>query len=541
MKSASCLLLCLFSFATADFSSSHHILASRDGRSCQIIREGTTQQIRVLKDTGDVLVEERPQKVDHHGSAPTQSGRILELIGHDPDAVRNKLNEHCDRITEVSKKLVARAISDEVIPISKSGDPANRIDVVFMGDGYQESEKQRFVNDMKRLTEEMFTGNTFASYLPLFNIWGLFRPSVDSGIGIGGKPKDTPFGLYRDGTELRGIYPAKEDEARAACNALKPYQCDFPSLIGNDDYYGGLGGEFVISTRSPTSGTIVLRHEMGHSFNKVGEEYDGGEVYEGVNSAPSLDQITWKQWLTGPLKEQRNVQRVQNYAWYDLAKGPYNISFTSDGKYDRWFMRLSVSGAEVPDSFEAFLDGKPLAWNTSGILDRSFYTWFEDQSPLSAGNHTLLFKSGIEAKPGAPIRQLCSVTLHEYGKEPEYHWDNAYINAYPTFDIKQRKTYRPSNERCLMRNMASEQFCSPCKEGLWLKFLSRVSVIDELKATPTQNGIDVAINLAPIKLAHLRKKSVNDEKYTLTWYKDGKIQLQYTNKPMKFVQILKTF
>ncbi|ORY07472.1 hypothetical protein K493DRAFT_149716, partial [Basidiobolus meristosporus CBS 931.73] len=418
----------------------------------------------------------------------------------------------------------------ELIPINKSGDPANRIDVVFMGDGYQLSEKQRFVEDMQRLTHDMFTGNTFASYLPLFNIWGLFRPSVDSGIGVGGKPKNTPFGLYRDGTELRGIYPAKEDEARAACNALKPYQCDFPSLIGNDDYYGGLGGEFVISTRSPTSGTVVLRHEMGHSFNEVGEEYDGGQVYEGVNAAPSLEQITWKQWVTGPLKEQRNVQRVQNYAWYDLAKGPYNVSFTSDGKYNRWYMKLSVSGAEVPDSFEAYLDGKRLPWKTSGLLDRSFYTWFEEKTPLSAGNHTLVFKSDIAPQPGAPIRQLCSITLHEYGKESEYHWNNNYINAYPTFDYKKRKTYRPTNERCLMRDMSSEQFCAPCKEGLWAKFLARVSLIDELKATPTPNGKQIEINLTPIRLAHLREKRINNEKYTLTWYKNGKKQREYSNK-----------
>jgi hypothetical protein len=35
----------------------------------------------------------------------------------------------------------------------------------------------------------MFASTTFASHLPLFNIWAVFRPSVDSGIGSGGKPK----------------------------------------------------------------------------------------------------------------------------------------------------------------------------------------------------------------------------------------------------------------------------------------------------------------------------------------------------------------
>ena len=44
--------------------------------------------------------------------------------------------------------------------------------------------------------------------------------------------------------------------ARDTC-ALAP-GCDFPSLIGNDLYYGGLGGEFTISTSSDTSGTALL-------------------------------------------------------------------------------------------------------------------------------------------------------------------------------------------------------------------------------------------------------------------------------------------
>src|SRR5947207_9952331 len=60
---------------------------------------------------------------------------------------------------------------------------------------------------------------------------------------------------------------------------------------------GGLGGEFVISTSSITSGNMVIRHELGHNLIPVGEEYDGGWVYRGVNSAHSLHD-PWPNWLT---------------------------------------------------------------------------------------------------------------------------------------------------------------------------------------------------------------------------------------------------
>ena len=59
-----------------------------------------------------------------------------------------------------------------------------------------------------------------------------------------------------------------------------------------------MGGQFVIGTKSRTTGTIVLRHEMGHNFANVGEGYDGGQVYRGVNSAATLNSLGWAHWLT---------------------------------------------------------------------------------------------------------------------------------------------------------------------------------------------------------------------------------------------------
>lgn len=131
-------------------------------------------------------------------------------------------------------------------------------------------------------------------------------------------------------------------------------RCDYPSLIGmgcinknknpnysflgNDEFYGGLGGEFTISTSSETSGTIVLRHEMGHNFANVGEEYDGGQVYRGANSddlpldpngfvlsdnffvsclIAIFSSIKWGAWLSEPgdLKVEDSRVNFQDYPW----------------------------------------------------------------------------------------------------------------------------------------------------------------------------------------------------------------------------------
>jgi hypothetical protein len=50
--------------------------------------------------------------------------------------------------------------------------------------------------------------------------------------------RSTAFGLYRDGTELRGVYYAKPEVAHAACYSLGD-ACDYPILVGNDALYGG--------------------------------------------------------------------------------------------------------------------------------------------------------------------------------------------------------------------------------------------------------------------------------------------------------------
>eukprot|EP00808_Paulinella_micropora_P019679 g15413.t1 len=171
-----------------------------------------------------------------------------------------------------------------------SGPSANRIDIVFMGDGYTATQHELFVSDMLRLIEEMFTAETFKSYLPIMNLWLLFRTSTEEGIGVNSVPKDTAFGLVREGTTLRALQTTKPQAARDACRAIGRFACDFPSLIANDEFYGGLGGEFVIATKSRTSGTIVLRHEMGHNFALVGEEYDGGTAYFGANFAQTTNE-----------------------------------------------------------------------------------------------------------------------------------------------------------------------------------------------------------------------------------------------------------
>ncbi|KAF9093811.1 hypothetical protein BGX29_009792 [Mortierella sp. GBA35] len=439
---------------------------------------------------------------------------------------------------------------DEVRKLVNNGPDKNRVDIVFMGDGYTLEEREKFFADMQRLVNDMFIGDTFQSFLPLFNVHALFRPSKESGIGVNGHWKDTSFRLYRDGTELRGIYVADPRAAREACRAVGKYACDFPSLIGNDPYYGGLGGEFVISTSSNKSGTVVLRHELGHSLINVGEEYDGGQVYSGVNAERwSIQNIKWKHWLTDPVpREEKNVLRAQDYAWYDLKKGPYKVKFNSDGHWKRWSLKISHSGVDTDDSFEVYLDGKRLNWTSPGGYDRDFSEWDGDEG-FGAGPHELVFKQGATyddepADGSRPIRQLCSVTMHEFMGEDQYRFDNSVISAYPTYDLYGRKTWRSNHEHCLMRNMSSTQFCSICKEGLWHRLLSKASLLDEIQVDCQHEDGDgdddddskissfgVEAKLIPLgQFREDQSKRAKGEAYTVRWFRNAAHQPEFDDQ-----------
>lgn len=134
---------------------------------------------------------------------------FIEIFGASRGTVDRVLQAHCPSgFVESGPVVSTENISTEAAsqitataPIIKkivdSGDPKNRIDIVFMGDGYTAAEETKFFADIQRLTDEMFTGDTFAQYLPLFNVWAVLQPSAVSGIGSGGTPKNTAFGLYR--------------------------------------------------------------------------------------------------------------------------------------------------------------------------------------------------------------------------------------------------------------------------------------------------------------------------------------------------------
>ncbi|KAJ1514249.1 hypothetical protein HMI55_004031 [Coelomomyces lativittatus] len=513
------------------------------------------QHHRLLSRKKSVLTVKNPGRF----GTGAENDLIIEFYGVNEKSIHRKAEYECGIYKSssyfspipdyFSNKNIQSDISSkfELIPLHVSGPSQNRMDMIMMGDGYTTKEYTMFLQDMQRMSSSLINSTTFQSFLPLLNIWALFVPSEEHGIGVKGKARNTAFGLYRDGTELRGIYSSKPHIARSICRNLGNELCDFPSLIANDDYYGGLGGEFVITTRSPTSGVMVLKHEMGHNFIQVGEEYDDGQVYNGVNSAKSLNEVRkWAQWMTptkSNVSEEKLSRLLSDHVWRVLTphRPKWKKEFYSTGIFSRWFLRISLSGFVNDKDLEIRLDGKLLPWKSEGNLDRTFYEWYSTVG-FTKGHHDIQINLlNFNLKTKVPT-QVCDLSLNEYGDEKECHFslpkenkvmilgdkyakipNDEYIAAFPTWSYRNQKSYRPTNEYCLMRNMKSNNLCSVCTEGLWINFLSRIQLIDFVTFK------DGHILLEVIRLGQFRPKRISNEYMTIQWFNESGEMTQFKN------------
>ncbi|KZT11793.1 uncharacterized protein LAESUDRAFT_733773 [Laetiporus sulphureus 93-53] len=418
---------------------------------------------------------------------------------------------------------------------------------MFFSDGYTIEERQKFIDDATRLATDISSNQTFNTVKPLLNFWAVYVRSKESGVGTGGKPKDTPFGLYRDGTELRGVYYSKPENARAAC-AYYGDKCDYPILMGNDPLYGGLGGEFTVITPSSANGALVLRHELGHSIIDVGEEYDGGPDYFGINAAHNLSTpISWSHWLTngshahhdhdagfGAVRVERSVMPMQAYPWTLLnTSAPWFVTFNSSGIYTRHLIRFSLSGLPNEDDLRVAFDGENLHWKPRPDIgvDRWHYDIHRNIA-LSGDEHQVEFALSNGDLEGTA--QLCSVEVLEFGDSEEFIAAPGHYGIYPTFSDRNETSYRPTNEDCLMRLVTTPNFCKVCLEGLWLSLLRRVDLIDNLRAgciVDENAWLKRILELDLVPLAQFREEAVGvEESYTVTWKKDGKVLEEFANQ-----------
>ncbi|MBF0103887.1 MAG: hypothetical protein HQM16_01055 [Deltaproteobacteria bacterium] len=410
----------------------------------------------------------------------------------------------------------------EVRTLVNQGPVDRRVNLTIVGDGYTEAEKVKFFEDAQRLTREMFVGRAFASYLPLFNVHAVFVPSNESGITDRQK-KDTALGLYRSPKgSKRAIMPGDSGAARRAV-ALAP-RTDYPILLANDDYYGGLGGEFAITTRSLNSGSMVLNHELGHNISEVGEEYDGGQVYRGANFSRTTS-VSWREWVDSSLKAEKGEALIGKYPWKNLSDGDlsYRFLMPQGDKKNVLVVDLSSVGWSSETDVEVLIDGQICAFDGIYTSDRSFFR-LRETNHIKPGWHELVVRD--KNHDGDNI--LASIRVTAY--PADYDFTPKKVGAFPVFaEGEQFVGYRPTHESCLMRDMRSPDFCVVDKQSIWHNLLRRLNLIDGVTTTQTETGIRAVLSvpdLLGLSIQWYLKTGEGEQELTeyrnmKTWQRDG--------------------
>ncbi|MGW2249409.1 M64 family metallopeptidase [Kitasatospora sp. NPDC001660] len=192
------------------------------------------------------------------------------------------------------------------VDIRRTGDPANRITLVLLGDGYTAAEQELFQQQADRAWRSLMEIEPFRSYQAFFNIRRVEVVSPVSGIAeteSRGRNPSTPLGMHFwcEGT-ARLLCADEPATARYAGDSAGP---QYLIVLANSSEYGGAGGTGVttLAGGSPDAGRII-QHEIGHTVGDLGDEYDSAPDDADYPNLSTLDaddmrrkQTKWWRWL----------------------------------------------------------------------------------------------------------------------------------------------------------------------------------------------------------------------------------------------------
>ena len=99
------------------------------------------------------------------------------------------------------------------IEFERNGDPATKVDLLLLGDGYTAAERRKFEADSRRLLAVLFNTSPFKERRRDFNVWGLVPAARESGISRPSTGIKDVLGngvaVVRDGRLVDGVAPGR--------------------------------------------------------------------------------------------------------------------------------------------------------------------------------------------------------------------------------------------------------------------------------------------------------------------------------------------
>lgn len=184
--------------------------------------------------------------------------------------------------------------------IVQHGPSANRVDVVLMGDGYEQNHLKAFANLAKDIPPLFERQPTFREYWNYFNFVRCDLVSAENGVDGFGREYDTALGAKTLGT-YSGHVGIERERVRAMWAELPEHDSLAICFVKNGVLGTGGGG---IATIGGLSATTTV-HEWGHAFGGLGDEYDTQQsAHQGapgraanVSDTEDPKLVPWAHWI----------------------------------------------------------------------------------------------------------------------------------------------------------------------------------------------------------------------------------------------------
>jgi len=265
------------------------------------------------------------------------------------------------------------ALDENVIVMKAAyhGDSHARVDIAILGDGYTAGEEGKFRSDVQRFADLMLGYEPYKSMADKFNIWGVLKPSLESGCDepSRGVHRNTALGSTFDSLGSERYLLTEDNRVIRDVAANVPY--DVLYIMVNHERYGGGGiyNLFCTFTSDNQWSEFVFLHEFGHSFAGLADEYyssstayndfypAGTEPHErNITAMSDPDNLKWKALIQGDAELPTPWRKSD----YDAMDAIYNQGRAEQNKR---IAELMKSGATTKEIEAAKAEGE--AWSRS--------------------------------------------------------------------------------------------------------------------------------------------------------------------------------
>lgn len=314
--------------------------------------------------------------------------------------------------------------------------PPNRVDLVFVGDGYTSSQLGTYANHVNSQANAFFNMEPMRRYESYFNVHRVDVVSNESGVD-----NDPDPGILRD-TAMDMAYWCGNTErllcvsvGKALGFANQAPDVDFVVAVANSSKYGGAGyssSNLGTVSGGNSSASQIMIHELGHAMGNLADEYTYGGPTNysgpepGAPNSSKLDSVAmassgnkWAAWLgesfpgfdnlvstfEGSSYSDFGVYRPTNNSCMRSLGRPFNMPSVQSmiiQMYQRVDPIDASSNPNIEYSGDEVLSVTPMApFGAANSLD---IQWFLDGAPIPGANGFTLDLEPLNLPGGNLVR-----------------------------------------------------------------------------------------------------------------------------------------